>query len=335
MRSGQIEDWNLVEKFLHKCIYQYIRCDPSETFFILTEPPMNTPENREQLAEIMFETFNCAWLFIGVQAVMALYAGVFANSTKSQEEMRSSDLTGTVIDIGDGVTHIVPVSDSYVIASCIKHIPLAGSNITSFIEKMIYERGDKIPNEDRTLIAQKIKEKFGYVAEDHFLEFKKYDTKIKNSENKVEQSDKFIFDSFKGPISKQECKVSIGYERFLGPEMFFHPEFMSNEYREPIDLLVDQAIQNSPIDIRRRLYKNIVLSGGSTLIQGFSQRLHKEVKRRVEDRLKSYRALAKSGITIPDIEVNVSQNMVQKYAVWFGGSFIASNVFISSPLFNM
>ena len=129
--------------------------------------------------------------------------------------------------------------------------------------------------------------------------------------------------------------MSIGYERFLGPEMFFHPEFMSNEYREPIDLLVDQAIQNSPIDIRRRLYKNIVLSGGSTLIQGFSQRLHKEVKRRVEDRLKSYRALAKSGITIPDIEVNVSQNMVQKYAVWFGGSFIASNVFISSPLLNM
>lgn len=35
-------------------------------------------------------------------------------------------LTGTVIDAGDGVTHIIPVAEGYVIGSCIKHIPLAG-----------------------------------------------------------------------------------------------------------------------------------------------------------------------------------------------------------------
>lgn len=36
------------------------------------------------------------------------------------------ELTGTVIDSGDGVTHVVPVVDGYVIGSSIKSIPIAG-----------------------------------------------------------------------------------------------------------------------------------------------------------------------------------------------------------------
>ena len=56
--------------------------DPEAHNFILTEPPLNTPENREYTAEIMFETFNVPGLYIGVQAVLALYAG-FAAATSS------------------------------------------------------------------------------------------------------------------------------------------------------------------------------------------------------------------------------------------------------------
>ena len=39
-----------------------------------------------------------------------------------------------VIDSGDGVTHVIPVAEGYVIGSCIKHIPIAGRSITSFIQ---------------------------------------------------------------------------------------------------------------------------------------------------------------------------------------------------------
>ena len=74
LKSGQIQDWDGIEKFWHKSIHSYLRCDPEEHRFILTEPPLNTPENREQMAEIMFETFNVKGLFIGVQATLALYA---------------------------------------------------------------------------------------------------------------------------------------------------------------------------------------------------------------------------------------------------------------------
>lgn len=154
-----IENWEHMEKFWHRAIYHYLRCEPENHYFVLTEPPMNTPENREQMAEIFFETFNADGLYIGVQAVLALYAGVIAKS-KAEEgstTMKPEQLTGTVVDSGDGVTHVIPVVDSFVVGSCIKHIPLAGRDITKFILDMMKERGEKIPIEDAFYVAQQVK----------------------------------------------------------------------------------------------------------------------------------------------------------------------------------
>ena len=68
-----------------------------------TEPPLNTPENREYTAEIMFESFNVPGLYIAVQAVLALAA------SWTSRQVGDRTLTGTVIDSGDGVTHVIPV----------------------------------------------------------------------------------------------------------------------------------------------------------------------------------------------------------------------------------
>jgi actin-related protein 3 len=90
-----------------------------------------------------------------------------------------------------------------------------------------------------------------------------------------------------------------------------------------LDEVIDDAIQSCPMDYRRRLYKNIVLSGGSTLFDGFDKRLNKLVQKRVDDRLDCYEKLVGSKPT--PIEVSVHQNMVQRYAVWFGGSVLGAN----------
>lgn len=131
MRSGIVENWDLMEKLWHRSIFDYLRAEPDETVFLLTEPPMvswlimqNPPENRESIAEIYFETFNAKGLHIAVQAVLSLYSS--ALSVKNNQ----AGLTGIVLDSGDGVTHVIPVADGYVIGSCIKHIPLAGRDIS-------------------------------------------------------------------------------------------------------------------------------------------------------------------------------------------------------------
>lgn len=59
-------------------ICRYLRVNSEDHNFILTEPPLNPPENREMAAEIMFETFNVPGLCIGIQAVLALYSAFSA-----------------------------------------------------------------------------------------------------------------------------------------------------------------------------------------------------------------------------------------------------------------
>lgn len=175
---------------------------------------MNPPENREYTAEVMFETFNVKGLYIAVQATLSLFAS-WVGRTESQRT-----LTGTVIDSGDGVTHIIPVVrvlglfarplvcyrcsellrscgqrgvtfaianisrshraavqvDGYIVGSAIKHVPLAGKEITQFIMEYLRARETGIPPADIMDTARSVKEQFSYVCPDVAKEFAKYDS---------------------------------------------------------------------------------------------------------------------------------------------------------------
>ena len=87
-------------------------------------------------------------MYIAVQAVLALAAS-WAGRPSGERS-----LTGTVVDSGDGVTHVIPVAEGYVIGSCIKHIPIAGRDITHFIQNLIKEREFGIPPEQSYEVAK-------------------------------------------------------------------------------------------------------------------------------------------------------------------------------------
>ncbi|KAL3832296.1 hypothetical protein ACJMK2_023951 [Sinanodonta woodiana] len=309
IRHGIVEDWDLMERFMEQAIFKYLRAEPEDHYFLLTEPPLNTPENREYTAEIMFESFNVPGLYIAVQAVLALAA------SWTSKQVGERTLTGTVIDSGDGVTHVIPVAEGYVIGSCIKHIPIAGRDITYFIQQLLREREVGIPPEQSLETAKAIKERYSYVCPDIAKEFAKYD---QDPSKWMKQ-----FDGVNA-ITKQPFTVDVGYERFLGPEIFFHPEFSNPDFTTPISDVVDAVIQNSPIDCRRGLYKNIVLSGGSTMFKDFGRKLQRDVKRMVDQRLKISEELSGGQLKPKPIDVQVVTHHMQRYAVWFGGSMLAS-----------
>ncbi|KAM0683294.1 Arp2/3 complex subunit [Mitosporidium daphniae] len=123
IRHGQICDWDLMERFWQSSIFDCLKCEPEDHLFLLTEPPLNPPENRAMTAEIAFESFNVAGLHIAVQAVLALAASWAASPI--QDSSAKPSLTGTVVDSGDGVTHVIPVIDGFVISSAIQSIPIA------------------------------------------------------------------------------------------------------------------------------------------------------------------------------------------------------------------
>lgn len=192
-----------------------------------------------------------------------------------------------------------------------------------------------IPPEQSLETAKAIKERFSYICPDIAKEFAKYDS----------EPSKWVR-TYEGvnSVTRQPFNVDVGYERFLGPEIFFHPEFSNPDFTTPISEIVDNVIQNCPIDVRRPLYNNIVLSGGSTMFRDFGRRLQRDIKRSVDARLRISENLSEGRIKVSwnvtecgtackvnfsqpkPIDVQVISHHMQRYAVWFGGSMLASTV---------
>ena len=158
-----------------------------------------------------------------------------ASWTSSKVQDRS--LTGTVIDSGEGVTHVIPVAEGYVIGSSIKSIPIAGRDITQFVQSLLRDRGEP----DTSLkTAERIKEEYCYVCPDIVKEFSRFDR----------EPERFAQHTVNYPNGKS-ANVDVGYERFLAPEIFFNPEIYSSDFLTPLPTIVDQAIVSSPIDVRK------------------------------------------------------------------------------------
>jgi len=312
IRHGLIENWDNMERLWQRCFFDYLRCEPEEHYVTLTEPPLNTPENREYTAEIMFETFNVPGLYIAVQAVLALAA------SWTSSEVKSRTLTGTVVDSGDGVTHVIPVADGYVIGSCIKHIPLAGRDITGFVQQLMRDRKEPIPAGESLEVAKRVKEMHCYTCPDLVKEYAKYDEKPQK-----------YFRTYTGKSKTGTWECDVGYERFLGPEIFFNPEIFSDDFIQPLPEVVDQSIVKCPIDCRKGLYSNIVLSGGSTMFKDFGKRLQRDVSKIVKDRMKVNKDRmahlnASQVVELQAPEVKVIAHDMQRFAVWFGGSMLSA-----------
>ena len=73
-------------------------------------------------------------------------------------------------------------------------------------------------------------------------------------------------------------------------------------------LRADNSIMKCDLDIRKDLYGNIVMSGGTTMYAGISDRMQKEIT-----------ALAPSSM-----KVKIVAPPERKYSVWIGGSILAS-----------
>ena len=131
---------------------------------------------------------------------------------------------------------------------------------------------------------------------------------------------------------RQTWEIDVGYEQFLGPELFFNPEILNPEYTTPLANLVDQTIMHCPVDTRRGLFSDIVVAGGSTKFKGFDKRLQRDlnrlVKSRYEANLLAVKAKLNGNVEVQgkQMEVHVSGSKKREIASWLGGSYVASQV---------
>eukprot|EP00798_Chlamydomonas_sp_ICE-L_P007905 gene7905-1117_t len=275
---GIVTNWDDMIAIWRHTFDNELRVDVSQRPVMLTEAPMNPKINREKMVSIMFEDFNTPAMYVAIQAVLSLYA--------------SGRTTGVVMDSGDGVTHTVPIFEGYSMPHAVQRLDIAGRDLTDFMARILQERGVKLTNTAEMEIVRDVKEKLAYVAQDYAAELDAASTS--SALDKV----------YELPDGNQ---ITVGSERFRCPEVLFDPSLVGQEAKG-IHHLVYETIQKCDIDVRRELYNNVVLSGGTSMFEGMQNRLFKEI----------------SEMGGPSIKVRVVAPPERKYSVWIGGSILSS-----------
>jgi actin, other eukaryote len=277
--QGNVQDWDDVIKVWNHLYYSELKVDPSEQPVHLLEAAQPTKGSRERMMEIMFEDFAVPAFYVSMQAVMSLFA--------------SGRTVGLVVDSGEGVTAVVPVYEAYSLGHAIIDNKLAGKDVTDYMGKLLKEVGgapgpESMPGQ----IAKLIKEKHAYVASEFGEELKVFE----NGEGRTTE--------YTLPDGRT---IHLGKQLFRAPEILFKPALIDRDVPS-VHVACNNSVMKCDPELRRELFGNVLLSGGTTMLGGFVERLTRELV----------------NVVLPSIKTKVTAPDERKYSSWIGGSILST-----------
>ncbi|XP_050214908.1 actin-related protein 6 [Mercurialis annua] len=318
-----------------------LQITPSTSSLLLTEPLFTLPSIQRATDELVFEDFGFNKLFIAdPPKLVHLY-----EASRRPYCLFSKAQCSLVVDCGFSFTHAAPVFQNVTLNYAVKRIDLGGKALTNYLKELVSYRSINVM--DESFIMDDVKEKLCFVSLDvardlqtarkrggdnllrctyvlpdginHTKGFIKdpdeamrYLTagatpslETKNGLDQPESSEKLV-DRKKTDISKNEFDLTN--ERFLVPEMIFHPSDLGMNQAGLAECIVRAVNACHPL-LQPVLYESIILTGGSTLFPRFAERLEMELRPLVPD---NYR-------------VTITMQEDSLLGVWRGGSLLASS----------
>ncbi|XP_077106189.1 actin-related protein T2 [Ranitomeya variabilis] len=274
VERGIITSWDDMEKIWSYVYNHELGLSASDQPVFLTETPLSPIANRKKMAEIMFEGFNVPGIHVASQAALPLYS--------------SGATTGMFVNSGHGVTHMVPIYEGCIITNTVVRLNLAGWDITDFLVKLLLEVGHSFVSSAEQEIARDIKEHLCYIQ-------------LNGNPPCGTTGGSKIYHLPDGNT------ISLDSQLYRAPEILFQPSIIGIE-ATGLHEMIYTTIMKCPIDVRRDLFSNIVLSGGTTMIPGFNHRIFEEILPMVPN----------------GVKVNVVLQENGQFAVWMGASVLSS-----------
>ena len=243
---------------------------------IISEPINNKNSNSEKIAEILFEKMNISSLCFARQPLLSLISTGYS--------------IGIVLESGSDITQSCVSYEGYLIENSFYRFDYGGKDVTNVLGILI-EKNNPYTNKNlysNIKVLNEIKEKHCYI-----------------NTSKNEADDFISIDS--EYILPDRSRLFLKNEKILAPEILFNNKLIFGEYL-PFHKMVINSINKVDINIKNKLYKTIILSGGNTKFK----KLEEKLKMNIQD-------LIPRGI---DIKIRIQEE--PELNCWKGGNIIAS-----------
>lgn len=297
-----------------------------ENPLLVTEAPWNSQKAREKTVETIMETWGCPAFWLSRTPVLAAFA--------------AGKATALVIDIGGANTSVTAIHDGMVLKRSIQRSPVGGLWLSSQIRSMWDNSDPKVPFTPTYMVENKtpvdalsppqfrqktypysISDTFKLYEEERVLtEFKESVVEVwrgpgkysnPGNEDYVKTQPGRVFempDGYNQMWREQRFKASEGmWDETAGYPL---PESERLSKNQTIPALIKASLDAIDVDLRGNLLANVVVTGSTSLINGFNDRLNNELT-----------------TMYPGLKIKIHAaglTSERRFGAWIGGSILAS-----------
>lgn len=282
VQRGVITDMTHMQTLLEHIFVHELGLQTKDISVLMTDSPMNTKENKMEITKLMFDYFKVQKFTLINTASLSLFS--------------TGTTTGLVAESGEGISYAVPVFEGYALPHAILELKVAGCDVTQKLIDQFVESGMPVTAENFQQVRE-MKESMCHVSGD-------FNSEVRSRDDVLNQEQR----SYELP-SGEIIEVSLD-KRVTASEILFNPRLIGVE-EDGFAQMAQKSIEMCDEDLRTNLYGNIVLAGGTSLMNGFTERF--------EDEIRGYAAKSPK-----QTDIIVTAALHRKNAAWIGGSMLAS-----------